>query len=105
MSFCTCHHERAYALHAALHGGFHQGGEAVAVPSLDVQAGVVVEQVVGDCYVALKAQKGGSACLHAHVGFARPHLCMYARAAACQHETLLAPLRMCTTTRMCTLPA
>lgn len=55
--FCTCHHERADALHAALHGGFHQGGEAVAVPSLDVQAGVVVEQVVGDCYVALEGQK------------------------------------------------
>lgn len=52
--FPTCHHERARTLHPALHGGFHQSGEAVAVSPLDVQPGVVVEQIVGDCYVALK---------------------------------------------------
>lgn len=54
MIFLTCHHQRTHTFHAALHGGFHEGGEAVTVPPLDVQPGVVVEQVVGDGYVALK---------------------------------------------------
>lgn len=52
--FFTCHHERAHAFHPALHGGFHQGGEAMAVSPLNVQPRVVVEQVVGDGYVAFK---------------------------------------------------
>lgn len=49
----TCHHQRPDAFDAALHGGFHEGGEAVAVPPLDVQPVVVVEQVVGDGDVTL----------------------------------------------------
>lgn len=52
----TCHHERANTFHPALHGGFHQGGEAVAVSPLDIQPRVVVEQVVRDCDVALKSR-------------------------------------------------
>lgn len=48
----TGHHQRAHTLHPALHGGLHQSGEAVAIPPLDVQPGVVVEQVVGDGDVA-----------------------------------------------------
>lgn len=53
----TCHHQRPDAFDAALHGGFHEGGEAVAVPPLDVQPVVVVEQVVGDGDVTLKSKQ------------------------------------------------
>lgn len=53
----TCHHQRPNAFDAALHGGFHEGGEAVAVPPLDVQPVVVVEQVVGDGDVTLGSKQ------------------------------------------------
>lgn len=53
-TFFTCQHERAHTFHPALHGGFHQSSVAVAVSPLEVQPRVVVEQIVGDCYVALK---------------------------------------------------
>lgn len=52
----TCHHERTYTLHPALHGCLHQRGETMAVSPLYVQARVVVQQVVGDCYMALKTE-------------------------------------------------
>lgn len=98
VSFCTCHHERAYALHPALHGGFHQGGEGVAVPPLDVQPWVVVEQVVGDRYVTLKAQEE-AAPVYACLG-----LCTYSICEACvrQHVNIRG---CCVSIRTCTLPA
>lgn len=52
--FLTCHHEWAHTLNPALHGSFHQSGKAVAVSPLDVQPRVVIEQIVGDCYVTLE---------------------------------------------------
>lgn len=57
----TCHHQRPNAFDAALHGGFHEGGEAVAVPPLDVQPVVVVEQVVGDGDVTLRSNQTNTA--------------------------------------------
>lgn len=55
MCIClTCHHKGTHTLHSALHGSFHQSGEAVAVSPLDVQPRVVVQQIVGDGYVTFK---------------------------------------------------
>lgn len=69
----TCHHQRPNTFHAALHGSFHEGGEAVAVPPLDVQSGVVVEQVVGDGDVTLGSNQTRAATITRRVQTGRCH--------------------------------
>lgn len=53
----TCQHQRTHTFHPALHGSFHQRGEAMAVSSFNVQPRVVVEQIVGDRYVAFNSRE------------------------------------------------